>query len=153
MKKVICLLASCLLFISACSSSEQTTQDQEKKEPDIYVFDDVNKTDTTKQIQPPIKEVSDIQKTEIKNEVPAQPVQMFTVQLGAFSTKERAENFVNQNQPKTSLPLSIGFNESTKYFVVQVPPYKSKEEADVIRDNLKRMLPFKDAFTTPVIKP
>lgn len=144
-----------LAFMFACISAEQTTDQAEKKAPEVYVFDDVKKVE-----EPKIDSVKiEAAKPEVKPEpvkidsvVAAAPtdVKKFTVQLGAFTTKERADSFVKEHQAKTSLPMSIMFNARTKLFAVQVPPYKTKEEADLIRDNLRKFPAFADSFTVPM---
>jgi cell division protein FtsN len=150
----IFLLLLPLIVLFGCTSAEQTTEQQEKKSPEVYVFDDVSKVDTSKiQSSPTV-----VTKPEIKQEqviVPqtstAQSIK-YIVQLGAFTTRERAESFVRENQSRTSLPMSISLNGQSKLYTVQIPPYKTKEEADVVRDNLRKFPVFKDAFTIAVEK-
>lgn len=155
MKHTNYLLLIPLAFLFACVSAEQTTDQTEKKTPDVYVFDDVKKAEEPKNEQPKVEE----QKPEVKPEPTkvdsvitesTASVKKFTVQLGAFTTKERADSFVKEHQAKTSLPLTISFNAKTKLFAVQVPPYKTKEEADLIRDNLRKFSAFGDSFTVSV---
>lgn len=155
MKHINYLLLVPLAFLFACVSAEQTTDQTEKKTPDVYVFDDVKKVEEPKIDPPKVEE----QKPEVKPEPvkvdsvitdATTSVKKFTVQLGAFTTKERADSFVKEHQAKTSLPLAISFNAKTKFFVVQVPPYNTKEEADLIRDNLRKFSAFGDSFTISV---
>ncbi len=147
-----------LAFLFACSSAEQISEQSDNKSPDVYVFDDVKKVE-----EPKIAEVPKVE--EPKAEIKPEPAKVetkvedtiltgkkFTIQIGAFTTKDRAESFVREHQSKTSLPLNIILNGVTNLFVVQVPPYKTKEEADLIRDNLRKFAPFKDAFTVSLEK-
>ncbi|MFA7420634.1 MAG: SPOR domain-containing protein [Melioribacteraceae bacterium] len=145
-----------IVFLFACTSTEQTAEQSETKSPEVYVFDDVKKAEEPKIAETPKVEEP---KTEVKPELPKvettaeEPVltgKKFTIQIGAFTTKDRAEIFIKEHQTKTSLPLNITLNGATNLFVVQVPPYKTKEEADLIRDNLRKFAPFKDAFTVSV---
>ena len=147
-----------IAFLFACTSAEQTTEQTEKRPPEVYVFDDVKKAEEPKIAETPKVEEP---KAEVKPEPPkAEPTiteaapagKKFTIQIGAFTTKERAETFVREHQSKTSLPLNITLNGTTNLFVVQVPLYKTKEEADLIRDNLRKFAPFNDAFTVSVEK-
>jgi cell division protein FtsN len=141
-----------LMFLIACVSAEQTAEQTEQKSPDVYVFDEVKKVD---EVKPEVAKVEEqkpevkVDSTVVKPPVIEQPVmvQKFTVQLGAFTTKERAETFVKDNQAKTSLQLLINYNEKTKLFAIQIPSYKTKEEADLIRDNLRKFPVFGDSFT------
>jgi len=145
-------------FLFACTSAEQTAEQSETKSPEVYVFDDVKKAEEPKIAETPKLEEP---KAEVKSEIPkvdptvAEPVlngKKFTIQIGAFTTKDRAETFIKEHQTKTSLPLNITLNGTTNLFVVQVPPYMTKEEADLIRDNLRKFAPFKDAFTVGLEK-
>lgn len=143
-------------FLFACTSAEQTTEQSGTKSSEVYVFDDVKKAEEpktveTQKIEEPKAEIKpELTKVETKVDDPVLSVKNFTIQIGAFTTKDRAETFVKEHQSKTSLPLNIFLNGATNLFVVQVPPYKTKEEADLIRDNLRKFAPFKDAFTVSV---
>lgn len=152
MKRINSLFFLLALIFFACSSAEQTTQQSQKKEPDVYVFDDVSKNDSTKN-EPakaiPQQPVQD--KTEKKEITPPAAQQQqagkkFIVQLGAFSTKERAETFVKENQNKTELVMNISFNSQKQFFVVQLSPFSSREEAEKARSILWQLPAFKGAF-------
>lgn len=152
-RKIISIVP--LLVLSACISAEQTSEDSEKKEHEVYVFDDIKKADETKLDTVTIKEEpKPVQPTKVEvidskiNDISSK----YTVQLGAFTTKERADVFVKDNQDKTSLPMQISLNAKNNLFVVQIPPYKTKEEADKIRDNLRKFIVFKDSYTVLVEK-
>ena len=138
------IFLSTLLF--ACSSSEETTKQSERKEPDVYIFDDiqpdeVNLSDTTKNV-PAVQEV----KSEpVKSEQPISG-KRFIIQLGAFTSQERAQAFINENKNKTELVMSIIYREEIKLFAVQLPPFTTKEEAEKARDNLWQIPSFRDAF-------
>lgn len=142
---------NCLLLIPflifGCTSVEQTTQSEKERKPEVYVFDDVSKIDTSVVI-PEKKEKLKEDKSDFDNSI----VRKYVVQLGAFTTKERAQLFISENQAKTSLPMSIEFNNQTKLYSVVLPPYNTKEEADLVRDNLRKIPVFRDAFTTTKMK-
>ncbi len=144
-------LSGLLLILNSCISSDYVTENKKADDTEIYVFDDVS-IDTTKIIKEDNKPVSIDTKEKPKEETKEQIVYKYTVQVGAFTTKERAENFINQNQNKTSFPLKIYYNENTKLYSVQIPSFPSKEEADKIRDVLKNFPPFKEAFTIQIEK-
>ncbi len=139
-----------LIILSACISAEQTTEETIKKETEVYVFDDIKKADDVKpDTITSIKETNQVEPAKvevIENRIKDISIK-YTVQLGAFTSKERADVFVKENQDKTSLRLQISFNAKNKLFVVQIPPYKTKEEADKIRDNLRKFSVFKESFT------
>lgn len=139
-------------FLFACASSEETTQQTEKKEPEIYVFDDVNKDDTTKV---EIPKQTEAKPEEPKPEVKSAPVikdslsmtaKKFIVQVGAFTTKERAQAFVKENQTKIAYIMSITLRDSDKHFVVRLLPFASREDAEKVRNNIWQVPSFKDAF-------
>lgn len=138
-----------------CSTSEETTKQTEKKEPDVYIFDDVQKDavniqDTAKAV-PTVQEVKvePVKKDSVKIEQPIS-TKKFIIQLGAFTTKERAETFINENKNKTELTMSIIYREQIKLFAVQLPPLATKEEAEKTRNNLWLIPSFKDAFIITV---
>ncbi len=151
MKAKIIFLLFPMIFIFGCAASEQTSEQKEKQTTEVYVFDDISKADTTK--TETVKKM-EVKPEQIKVEQPVTTTQVkkYVIQLGAFTSKERADVFVNENQSKTSLPMTISFNAQTKFYAVQLPPYKTKEEADLIRDNLRKFPAFKDAFTTTIEK-
>jgi len=133
-----------ILFWAACASSEQTQIT--KKEPDVYVFDDIKKdevklTDSLMNV-PPVQEV----KAEPLKTQQASLLKKFVVQLGAFTSKEKAEKFISENKNKTDLLMSIVYRDQVKLFAIQIPPYETKEEAEKVRNSLWQIPSFKDAF-------
>ena len=155
MKTLIAFSIFLVIGFFGCSSSEETTKQAEKKEPDVYIFDDIQKdavniNDTTKAIQ----SVQEIKSEPVKVEPvkPEQPIggKKFIIQLGAFTTKERAETFINENKSKTELVMNIIYREQIKLFAVQLPPFATREEAEKTRNDLWQILSFKDAFIITV---
>ena len=129
---------------SGCSTTQQTTDDESKKQPDIYVFDDVDKVDSLKTTA----DTTVIEPTELAQRAVVLPEKTlkFIVQVGAFSTKERAESFVSENQSKLDLKMAISFNESTQLQVVQLPPFSTRESAEEYRNKIWKIPVFRDAF-------
>lgn len=140
MKKKIFVLFSLIiiLLMSACSSSEETTEsNQEESQPEVYVFDDITGAeDTTQTVDETVPE---------EPQVESHLTQYF-VQVGAFTTKERAEQFQNENSSKTSYPMNISYSGDVKLFVIQLPPFASRAEAEKVRNELWQTSTFKDAF-------
>lgn len=151
MKTKIIFLFLPLMVLFGCAAAEQTSEQKEKPTPEVYVFDDVSKADTTK-IETAKKQEVKVEQVKADQPVTNNPAKKYVIQLGAFTTKERADFFVSENQSRTSLPMNISFNAQTKFYVVQLPPYGTKEEADLIRDNLRKFPAFKGAFTTTAEK-
>jgi len=140
MKLKIILLVIPLVLICACSSSDDTVKNEQTKEPEVYIFDDVSKTDSTKPTEPVV---------EVKEQTPViQPavVKKFIVQVGAYTSKDRAETFVMENQTKIDQKMSIAFSNQVQLYVVQLPPFTSREEAEKVRNSLWQITSFKGAF-------
>jgi cell division protein FtsN len=130
----------------ACASSHETTQTQQipKKEPEVYIFDDAGKIDTAKVEKPKevVKEPVSVEKKETN-----QPVtKKFIVQVGAFTSKERAQIFINENKTKIEQLMSITFRDQDKLWLVQLPAFSSREEAEKVRNSIWQIPSFKDAF-------
>lgn len=145
------LITISMVLLIGCTSSEETTKQSEKKEPDVYIFDDIQKdavnlNDTTKTI-PTVGEVKSVP-VKIDSVKSGQTIsgKRFIIQLGAFTTKERAESFINENKSKTELAMNIIYREQIKLFAIQLPPFATKEEAEKTRNNLWQVPSFKDAF-------
>ena len=155
MKTLIAFSIFLLIGFFGCSASEETSKQTEKKEPDVYVFDDlqkdtVNIKDNTK-IIPSVKEVK-VEPVKINTVKSAQSMseKKFIIQLGAFTTKERAETFIDENKNKTEFKMNIVYRDQIKLFVVQLSPFVTREEAEKTRNNLWQIPSFKDAFIITV---
>ena len=100
-QKYYLLVLFASLFITYCSSSQQTTTDsnENKDQTEVYIFDDAE-IDTTgtevKENQPAIKTVA---QDTMKTEEP-ETFEMYLVQIGAFTTEERAKKFIDENKSK-----------------------------------------------------
>jgi cell division septation protein DedD len=142
-KSIFLIILSFLLY--SCSSTETTIQQDKAKEPEVYVFDDVSKTDSSKII--PTKTIVPVTEKQEKISV-AQPIigKKFIVQVGAYTSKDRAEAFVKENQSKTDQKMSISFSNQVQLYVIQLPPFSSREEAEKVRNSLWLITPFKGSF-------
>ncbi len=166
MKIFISLLLS-FIFVVGCATQKQSEKDNENSKNDVYVFDQIgnkvnsnDKTatidsakvanvDSTLQVD---EKVDAVNKVEETNESP-EPVKtietpkLYFVQLGAFTTQERAEEFINQaKELLDTKTFTITFNDEKELFLVQLPPYKDKKEAEKVRNRLWKYKMFKDAF-------
>ncbi len=143
MKRLILLFLAAVLLYS-CSSFETAVKQEQKKPPEVYVFDDVSKVDTAKAdtTKKPVPQ------TEVTEEKPAEPVSVksFIVQVGAFTSKERAEAFIKENQNKILQKMNVSFSNQVQLYVVQLPSLSSREEAEKQRNELWKIPGFKDAF-------
>ncbi|OGU56288.1 MAG: hypothetical protein A2V66_06325 [Ignavibacteria bacterium RBG_13_36_8] len=141
---VIILIMS---LITACSTSQQTTDSKNEKDQEIYVFDDVGIVDTAT-IPNELYAEKPILDSLVSSETSIDTVQ-FIVQVGAFTTKERAENFVQENKSKLNWPINISYSDKVQLFVVQLPPFTTRQEAENVRNQLWQTTTFKDAFIVP----
>ncbi|HOI30128.1 MAG TPA: SPOR domain-containing protein [Melioribacteraceae bacterium] len=143
-----------LLFslIIGCTASTETTQ--ENREPDFYVFDDVEKIDTVKsEPEAAEKVMSDstakaiVDTTVIPAEKEIVPAEVkYIIQLGAFSTRERAEQFIIENQSKISFLMNLTQKGPNKLYTVHLSPFKERVEAESVRNTIWKIPVFKDAF-------
>jgi septal ring-binding cell division protein DamX len=141
------ILLTAIFF--ACSSSQETSQ--QKKEPEVYLFDDAPKHDTTKVEIPKQVESknADVKKEETKEQEKQEPVQVvkkFYLQVGVFTLQERAQAFVQENQTKIDYVMSITLRDSDKRFVVRLQPFATREEAEKVKKSIWQIPSFKDAF-------
>lgn len=138
-----------IIFNVACSSSKESVSDTNSSDQEVYVFDDVSDVNDETTSHEAIEVVA-TQKVETLPSPPASPTQLdedsYTVQVGAFSTREKAKNFVRDAGNKIEHNLNITQSEKTGLFVVQLPLLKSKEEAEIVRNKLWSITQFKDAF-------
>ena len=134
-----------LITLFACSTSQQTTDQADTSQDDeIYVFDDAGISDSADSItNVPIEyDTADVVDSIEK------PVE-YIVQLGAFTTRDRAETFVKENQSKVNGEMSITFSERTKLYTVQLPPFSTRGDAEIVRDELRLIPIFYDAWIVP----
>ena len=144
MKRLLSVLSICI-FVFACSASK-VNLDEQGGEEQIYVFDDV----------PNVAEDSSAAETVVKTDsvVSEQPAAtadfIYFIQVGAFSTRERAERFKLFNQNKINYPLDISFSSEVDLWVVRLPKFNTKSEAEKVRDEIWKVQEFKDAFIVTV---
>jgi len=120
-----------VIFIAGCSATEQTaTKEEIPVEEEIYVFDDIERD-----------------AVELENQIIEATKEMsYIVQVGAFSSKDKAEQFVKENQSKILQQMSIIFKEDINLFAVQLPALETKDEAETLRNKLWQIPVFNDAF-------
>jgi hypothetical protein len=127
-------------FLFSCSSSKKVSDDTtENGAEEVYVFDDVGGYEEQNQ-------TSDSTDVVISQDVQTESAHEFIVQVGAFTSQARAERFVTVNQSKIDFPMQISFSDKVNLFVVQLPPFSSRNAAEKVRDNLWTIDTFRDAF-------
>ena len=137
------LIVLSIIVMESCSSSEQTTKkEEEKTDEDVYIFDEVP-PDTT----------IDIDETQPGNDIPPLNTTYYKVQIGAFTTKEKADEFATTSRTKLQEDLDISYSEEVNLFVVQLKPsFKSKEDAEKVRNQLWQTEEYKDAWIVTINK-
>jgi cell division septation protein DedD len=134
MKNILFLLSILFVFFVGCTASKQS--DEEDK---VYVFDDIPKENTIE--APKTGEYPNLDQT------------YYVVQIGAFTSKERAESFTDLAKVKIKNEIKITYNDALKLYVVQITPfYKSKKEAELVRDEIRQVPEFSDAWIVTVNK-
>jgi len=124
-----------IVGLSGCAgTSEETTKQEE-----VYIFDEVPVENT---ITPPTT-----------GEYPTLEETYYVVQIGAFTTQDRAEGFADMSRKKLLNEVSISYSDRVNLYVVQIVPfYKSRQEAEIVRDNIRQIPDFSDAWIITVNK-
>lgn len=129
------LIISAFYFISGCSTSQQSSDDEKQ----VYIFDEVPEEKT---IEAPTT-----------GEYPSLTEAYYVVQIGAYSNEEKANEFVEISIAKTNYKCSVVYSESLKLHLVQIIPFfKSRTEAEEVRNNLWKLPEFVDAWIVTVNK-
>lgn len=141
MKKpvLLLLLFPIVLLFSSCSSTKESTDIIRTQGSDsLYVFDaPVDKTNNENLLLIP----------NIGN------VKLYIVQIGAFTTIEKAEKFAEESRKKINYNLDIEYSNSVNLYVVQLKPfYNKKEDAETVKNKLWKINDFEDAWILTVIR-
>jgi cell division septation protein DedD len=141
------------LMLTACSSSSETATDSEDTgAQEVYVFDDVTE-DTVEPAEAGEVEAAAPVSTENTVEEPettvGKSVDFYIVQLGAFTSEARAQSFMKENKDKIEYEMSMHYSEAVKLYVVQLPPFRSREKAEEVRNALWSTGRYNDAFIVP----
>ncbi len=123
------------LFFTSCSSSEKIGKEKEK-EDEIYIFDEVPPEDSYT-FEKPVNKVK----------------LLYVIQIGAFSTRERAELFAEKSRRDLNRGIAISYNDDVNLFVVRLEEmFSSKVEAERVRANLWQMEEYNDAWIINIKK-
>ena len=136
-KLLLILLFPLLHFISCSSSVEQTREEDTTGNEGVYVFDKVP------------EDTSTVPQKENNNTLQ----KYYLIQIGAFTTKDRAENFAEESRNALSKEILVNYNSDVNLFVVQLKNhFKTKEEAEKIKSDLWSSEKYKDAWVVTVTK-
>ena len=118
-----------IIFLGACSSSKETTDNNNDEEGD-YVFDEVPASDSF--------HIDNAEKELNYN---------YFVQIGAFTTKASAENFVEGSTNTLNEELQIKYSSISNMYTVRLKElFSSRIEAEKKRNELWQDDKFKDAW-------
>jgi len=134
MIQIFALLFFVALFVSSCSS----VSDENKKD---------ESTITTNQLDT-IKSVDNTPSVDSKLEVPKSF--LYIIQIGAYSTFEKAKKFRESIKNKLSEEIFVSFDKRTSLYVVRLKPRETRAEAEEIRTKLRATKEFSDAFILTV---
>ncbi|HSW54485.1 MAG TPA: SPOR domain-containing protein [Ignavibacteriaceae bacterium] len=120
-------------IVNSCSPFEETQV--KKQEPDsLYIFDEIPPEDSFK-FEAPVRESVDV----------------FVVQIGAFSNLESAKDFAEQSRVTLNKDIKVEFNEKKNLYVVWIhPPFQERVAAETFRSELWNYEEFKDAWIVTI---
>ena len=142
MKNIISLLLFVFILgiFAGCSSFRQNESEDANTQKEVYVFDDVSTTtDSVSAVNTAAQELPATVEEKPK-------IEMYLVQVGAFSTEEKAENFINSISDKIDYELTSHYSNRVNLYVVQLPPFRTKKEAEKVRDKIRLIEELKGAF-------
>jgi cell division septation protein DedD len=133
-KTFLSILVLAYLFIS-CSSSEETQVKKEEVDTDtVYVFDEIPPEDIF-EFETPVQ----------------QSIDVYVVQIGAFSSFDRAKEFADQSWTKLDKEIKVEYKQTKNLYVVWIyPPFQDKQSAEVYRIEIQKGGEFKDAWIVKV---
>ena len=125
---------SVLILVSfSCSSSKQNNE-EEKGENEIYIFDEVPLDDSTPEVN-----------------VPKEIERNYIIQIGAFSSKQNADNFADKSKLILSEEVTVDYNERINMYVVTLTRiFNSRTTAVNQRNELWKYKQFSDAWLREV---
>lgn len=126
---VITLILFTFWIINSCSTSEET-QVKTQETDSLYIFDEIPPEDVFK-FESPVQ----------------QSIDVYVVQIGAFSNLERAKDFAEQSRAILNKDIKVEFNEKKNLYVVWIhPPFQERNKAEAYRSELWNHEEFKDAW-------
>jgi len=122
------------LFISCSSSEETQVNKQEAVEDTVYVFDEIPPEDLFK-FESPVQ----------------QSIDVYVIQIGAFSSIDRAKEFAEQSRAKLNKDIKVEYKPDKNLYVVWIyPPFQDKESAVLYRSDIQKGGDFNDAWITTI---
>lgn len=75
---------------------------------------------------------------------------LYVVQIGAYSTFEKAKKFRESIKNKINEEIFVSFDKRTSLYVVRLKPREKRSDAEEIRTKLRATKEFADAFILTV---
>ncbi len=136
-KFLVLLFAVFSIYLAGCASSQET-QTSDTGKDSVYVFDSVPDTEA--------EEIPAL-------EYPDMGMTYYVVQIGAFTTKDRAQNFVEESKQLLPFEVKTSFSRQNNLYVVQLSNYyTSRPEAESVRNELWKKEKFRDAWILTIYK-
>jgi len=140
MKKNIFAFFIFLSFFWGCSAIQESETKNDGNANNVYVFDDISVKDSSNNA------AEEIIKPEVTENT---KFEMYIVQIGAFSTKEKAVTFLNSIKDKTDRDFNVLLNDQSNLYVIQLTPFRTREEAEQVRDDLRNIKELEGTFIVP----
>lgn len=138
MKRLFFILFLILpLFLNSCKSV-QDTQIENQSQDSVYVFDEVISDTIQQAVDPAVS----IQGT--KN--------IFVIQIGAFKSKENADEFLRFSARTLDRKINIVFDDASQLHILELDGFQTRGEAEKVRNELWKKKEFSDAFIKTVTK-
>jgi len=136
-KFLLSIVVLCSFYLAGCASTQET-QSTDTGKDSVYVFDST----------------SDVEPGEIPAlEYPDMGMTYYVVQIGAFTTKDRAQKFAEESKQLLPFDLKTSFSRQNNLYVVQLSHYyTSRTEAEGVRSDLWKNDKFKDAWILTIYK-
>ena len=128
------LLLSVTLLISCSSTEETQVKNKEVKTDSVYIFDEIPPEDLFK-LESPVQ----------------QSVDVYVVQIGAFSSIDRAKEFAELSRYKLNKEIKVEYKSDKNLYVVWIyPPFEEKQSAVEYRNKIQLDGDFTDAWITTI---
>ena len=127
-----------LFNLTSCSSSIEETREEKvsKGDEEGYIFDDLPD-----------------EAPRVEEDLSMGEESYFKIQIGAFTTRQRAEVFAEESKKKLGREVEFYYSSNVNLFVVQLKEkFFSKQEAEITREQLREKEDFKDAWVIAVKK-
>ncbi|MDX1700316.1 MAG: SPOR domain-containing protein [Melioribacteraceae bacterium] len=160
---LLVVFTGCSVFQSSDKSTDESVSEDQAEE--VYVFDEIPaetdgvKEEEIRQLEEELEKSTQNEKKEevdvfgepVEETTPPQQQQVagavsYYLQLGAFSSLKRAEDYSKEIESQVPFKLSIIYNSQTSFYNVRSRAYSTREEVELLRDDFWSKNLFKDAF-------